>query len=485
MTPDDRGLEERLRRLHMPLPASVRSAVFAAERPPRRPASFLAIGTAIAAPAVVIILLLLTVAPNFHLRGRTQQATGVVQALSAGAPAVVPQRSDRRFVWLTGAVTQPPTPPQPAGSHGKVVTGTMVEVLDWTGTSRYRFQLPHSTLLDGFNDVQAISGDGTRALLIDGTVLDQSGAVVGKIPALNSNGPADNHVRWMSDNSAVCEAVSNEPVAPPSTAPPPVKGQGTPSPPPVPPYAQPGADHSVTLKVFGLDGTVRNVATVGGPLAEPSGATPDTTSVLACAPNSDLAVVARYHDADSAAAGTWNPATNMTVSLWAIRLSSGEVLNHVPETRMALGRAFFFGSQNGQLAVEFLWNSKVWGSETDVVLQMPSGRRVPLSEAEVPDTFGLSADGTRILRRVADQAGSQTALELIDAGDGRVIRRVVVPGMVAAQAVAEPGGSSFMVVVDGHFALVDGDGGISVLNPGLKSPGTTGVGLPFLPGLQN
>ena len=152
---------------------------------------------------------------------------------------------------------------------------------------------------------------------------------------------------------------------------------------------------------------------------------------------------------------------------------------------MALGRAFFFGSQNGQLAVEFLWNSKVWGSETDVVLQMPSGRQVPMSQADIPDTFGLSADGTRILRRVVDEAANQTALELIDAGDGRVIRRVEIPGMISALAVAEPGGSSFLVEVQGHFALVDGAGGISVLNPAVNRARAVHVGLPTLAGLQD
>ncbi|HYM50690.1 MAG TPA: hypothetical protein VET65_08975, partial [Candidatus Limnocylindrales bacterium] len=200
-------------------------------------------------------------------------------------------------------------------------------------------------------------------------------------------------------------------------------------------------------------------------------------------PGTDLAVVARYHDADN------NPAdqstTNMTVSLWAIKLSTGTTLFHQPETRMALGRAFFFGSENGKLAVEFLWNSKVWGSETDSVLQIPSGTPVPVLDAEpIPDTPAVSADGTRILRRLVDQTNNQTDLELIDASSGQIIRRVVIPSLVGAGAVAQPGGSGFMVQVENYLALVDRDGGVSLLHPKIKLNGPGGVGLGGMPGLQ-
>ncbi len=206
--------------------------------------------------------------------------------------------------------------------------------------------------------------------------------------------------------------------------------------------------------------------------------------MLSCSPSSDLAVVARYHDATNNATTPWLESNNMTVALWAIRMSTGAILYHQPETRMAVGRAFFFGSQNGQLAVEFLWNSKVWGAETDLVLQLPSGRPVAMPAVDIPDTAGLSADGTRIFRRVV--RASDTALELIDASNGRVIRLVVIPGMVNASAVAEPGGSSFMVDVDGHFALVDSDGGISLLNLGFPAggPNNPPVSFPMTPGAQ-
>ncbi len=419
--------------------------------------------TLLVAGAVAIAVLL----THGQLRQEpSTQANSIEQALSAGPPAMIGPTSDRAFVWLTGTLVQP----QGKGNQGGQWAGVTVNVLDWTGQVRYHFQLPHSTLPQGFNEIQAISADGTRALLDDGTVLDETGAAIGKIPSLKSDGPAQSHVRWMSDDSGVCAALSN-------------------------------ADHSVTLKIFGLDRSIRTVATVGsGALSVASGNFPDTTSVLACNPTTDLAVVARYHDADNTAAGT-QPTTNMTVSLWAVKLSTGATLFHQPETRMALGRPFFFGSENGRIVVEFLWNSKVWGSETDLVLQIPSGHPVPVLDAEpIPDTPGLSADGTRILRRLVDKADGQTALErivrwlvgqadektdleVIDATSGRVIRRVVVPGIVGASAVAQPDGSSFMVQFEGYLALVDRDGGISVLHPAVNLAGPNGVGLSE-PGVQ-
>ena len=41
-----------------------------------------------------------------------------------------------------------------------------------------------------------------------------------------------------------------------------------------------------------------------------------------------------------------------------------------------------------------------------------------------------------------------------------------------------------MVDVDGHFALVDGDGGITVLNPAVNVGGPNGFGFPPPPGVQ-
>lgn len=454
-----------------------RALTAGAVRRPVLPRAVGAAATLLLAGAVAVAVLI----THNHLRpSPVPQAKGIEDALLAGPAATIGPVPDRAFVWLTGLITQPA--PGSDGTQGGQVTGVRVTVLDWAGKVRYHFELPHSNLAGGLNEIQAISADGTRALLDDGTVLDETGKAIGKIPALSKNGPTQNP-RWMSDDSGVCAALSNEPLPPDVPMPP--KGRPHPSPTALPPYASPGADHSVTLKVYGLDGGVRTVATVGaGSLTVASGTSPDGTSVLACSPATDLAVLARYHDAGDASNGS-QPGTNMTVSLWAVKLSTGATLFHQPETRMALGRARFFGSENGKLAVEFLWNSKVRGSETDVVLEMPSGRRVPAFGAEpIPDTPGLSADGTRILRRLVEKGGSQTALELIDAANGRVVRRVEIPTVVGVSAVALPGGSSFMVQVEGYLALVDRNGGISLLHPSVNLAGPGAVGLQARPGLQ-
>jgi hypothetical protein len=485
----DEELQRRLRSLYQSVTLSQkdaraveslsRTSVFAPARQSLRRArtrrnSLLQVAGGVATVAVAGAVAVAILLSHGHLRQNpVTQPNGVEQALSAGAPAAMGPTPARSFVWLTGVITDPP---QPTGNQGARVTGVTVVVLDWAGAVRYRFQLPHPTAGDVPTQIQSISADGTRGLLDDGTVLDQTGSVIGRIPSLKMTGQPGNSIRWMSDGKYVCSAVTNEPVAP-FVAPPP-KGQPNPSPPPVPPYAKPGADHSVSLKVFGLDGSVRTVATVGsGPLSVGSGVFGDSVGVLACNQSTDLAVVARYHDADTSAAGQQST-TNMTVSLWAIKLSTGAILFHTPETRMALGRAFFFGSENGKLAVEFLWNSKVWGSETDVVLEMPSGRTVPVLDVEAsPDTAGLSSDGTRILRRVVNREGTTTELKLIDASDGRVIRRVAIPGIHGASAVALPGGSAFMVQVEGYLAVVDGNGGITLLHPDVSLNGVGGVGL--------
>ncbi|HYM51464.1 MAG TPA: hypothetical protein VET65_12960, partial [Candidatus Limnocylindrales bacterium] len=223
--------------------------------------------TLVIAGAIAVTVLL---SHGFLRQKAAPPANSIEQALTAGAPAAIGGGTGPAFVWFTGVIT---TPPPGSGSTGGQWAGENVEVLDWTGTVRYHFQVPHSTLPQGYNEIQAISADGTRALLDDGTVLDETGAVIGRIPLLRGDGAWRNQARWMSDDSGVCAAFSNEPVAPPVAMPP--KGQGTPPPQPIPPYAKPGADHSVTLKVFGLDGHVRTIATVGaGALGEPSGYMP-------------------------------------------------------------------------------------------------------------------------------------------------------------------------------------------------------------------
>lgn len=492
---DDSELAARLRQLLGPMEPSagltdrVRHRLRShARREARRAVPrWLAVGVVSIAVVAAFSLVLYA---GLALRGSRH----VVQPNSAsltGGPTAVPVPGARRsFVWLTGGTLQ-----SPSSGPGGTLTGRFVDVLDWTGALRYHFRLPDSASPPGANDIQTISGDGTRALLTDGTVLDETGTTVGAIPGAASIGPDRHGTRWMSDKSGVCVAFGNQgpplPEAPIGDSPP----------------SLPGISHTVQLAVFSPAGHARVVANVGtDPLGVPSGAYLDSTSVLSCNAKTDVAVVARYHDATDDTGNDERSPTDMTVSLWAIRLSSGAVLFHQPETRMALGRPFFVGSANGHLAVEFLWNSAVPGSEVDRVIRIPSGIAVPVTDAEPsPDTPALSSDGSRILRRVvyngieagssgtvstpSSYAGAQTALELLDSSNGKMIRRVVVSGTVGATAVAEPGGSGFMVDLGKNgpserLLLVDGRGGITVLHPPLTLGGSSGVGIPSPPGVQ-
>ena len=69
--------------------------------------------------------------------------------------------------------------------------------------------------------------------------------------------------------------------------------------------------------------------------------------------------------------------------------------------------------------------------------------------------------------------GTKTTFELVDTATGAVARSVTVPGNFSATAVASPTGQHFMLVVDGHLLLVDGQGGISQLPvaPGMDLSG--------------
>ena len=155
---------------------------------------------------------------------------------------------------------------------------------------------------------------------------------------------------------------------------------------------------------------------------------------------------------------------------------------------MASGRPFFFGSQLGNLAVEFLWNSTTAGSEVDRVVHVPSGEAVPVTDTEpVPDTPAVNADGTRILRRLLDASRKVTTLELLNANDGSVIRRFELPGLQAAQAAPEAHGKSFLMQIDGHLVVIDEEGRTTVLHPPFtvtKGNTIVGVSMSGVPGLQ-
>ena len=85
-------------------------------------------------------------------------------------------------------------------------------------------------------------------------------------------------------------------------------------------------------------------------------------------------------------------------------------------------------------------------------------------------------------------ASSVESLQYSRYTSASVIRRVAIPGIHGATAGALPGGSAFMVQVEGYLALVDRNGGVTLLHPDvtLSGPGNAGpgsVGLTW-PGVQ-
>lgn len=455
------GLDERvLRALREHVAAPPRRRV-----PPR-------VGGVVVAAAVVAAFTIALVA-GLGLRGHP--AAGTPESVfSSGPPAVVGPDARTSFVWFEEPVTLSST----STPRATKIIGYDVDVVDWTGALRYRFQLPGQPI--GPFEIRSISADGTRAALPDGTVVDETGTAVGHIPVPGGVGPFSPGVRWATDDSAICEAKAN-------AAQPPTSGAVKPYPQPIPPWADSSADHTVTLTLVALDGQTRSVATVDNSLlAEASGIFPDTTSVLTCNPSADIAVVARYHDATNPVSES--TATAMTVSIWAIRISTGAVLFHEGETPMALGQPFFFGSQRGNLAVEFLWNSKTLGAALDRVVRIPSGAAVPGADAAaVTSILAVNSDGTRILRGIFDPQNKVTTLELVDASDGSVVRRFELPPMLRTAAVPEAHGTSFLMTAGDQLVVIDAAGRTSVLHAPFKlSTGDIlgGVSLPPVPGVQ-
>ena len=155
------------------------------------------------------------------------------------------------------------------------------------------------------------------------------------------------------------------------------------------------------------------------------------------------------------------------VSVWAVKLSTGKVLyRQQPPARPDEGQQWSTGSEDGRLAVEQIWSTKVLGCGAIQVLTLPAGTPVRGTDSlSCPSALALSADGTQFLVRDINAQDTQTTLELVSAADGAVIRSVALPGNYVADAVAAPTGSDYMLLVDGYLVVVDGQGGISQLHP--------------------
>ena len=192
-------------------------------------------GTALAFAIITALVVVLGV--EFGLRSRMQTAQSNAATLFNGPPARNVANPRNTFVWFTGTNSLPIVSnraseggpaPAPGSQPGVAVTGLRVVVLDWTGAVRYRFTITPSSADPGaIPAVETISADGTRALLSDGVVLDETGAVVGAIPDLENFAGTP---RWTSDGAGVCAATE-------------VAGR-------------------LSLSLYGLDGTRRVIASV-------------------------------------------------------------------------------------------------------------------------------------------------------------------------------------------------------------------------------
>jgi hypothetical protein len=332
---------------------------------------------------------------------------------------------------------------------------TEVDVLDWTGTPRYHFQVSAQDGTATTGGIESISPDGTRALLDDGTVIDQSGRTVGDLPGVGSllTSSQDEFydpvaVRWLSDDSGVCLAGPTQLLGGSTST-----GQMA---------------TGTTVEVVNLDGATRIVATLA------TGQTSlDEISVDACNPATNTATIAVFGGQSNAFANSTPDFTGPeTVGIWSVRLSTGNLLyRQTPTARLDRGQPWSIGSGDGSLAVEFVGSCELTDYGAIDVVSMPRAGLVPIAThptcAEVP---ALSADGTRFLVTDFDASDSQSTLDLVDASDGTVVRSFGV-GSYGVTAVPSPDGADFMVLVDGHLVLVDRNGGVTQLHPAAAALG--------------
>ncbi len=397
-------------------------------------------GSLFALATVAALVVVLGV--GFGLRSRTLPIQPAVTNPFSGTPSTPVANPRDNFVWFTGTASvfveparEPFGGPNPAtaGQAGLRPAGVSVAVLDWTGAVRYRFTIPPSKLNPGVIPVIAsISADGTRALLDDGVVLDQTGSVVGAIPDLNNLAGTP---RWTSDDAGVCAATD-------------VAGR-------------------LSLALYDLDGVHRVIGSVPDDATVASGGLFDS-SVLSCDPQSNIALVARYRYIPASAEQCVPPTAScvdegidtVEAALWGMRMSDGTVVMHRPDTTVAVGEPFWYGSENGGLAAEFVTRGVA-------VVDIPSGGELlqpaDLGSANLP---AVSADGSRILWTTENASRTQLTMDLVGAADGATIRSVTFDGknLPPVLAVAYPDGSSFMVDVDGALILFDSRGGISKLS---------------------
>jgi hypothetical protein len=363
-------------------------------------------------------------AVGFDLRRGAVPSGSTAPATSVHATPAAVAGADSRFVWVQLDLAS-----APARRVG-------VRVLDWNGRLHAAFLLPppgDSGI--NTNGVRAVSPDGTRALLLDGTVIDDTGRVAAGWPPGALGRGAVSGVMWASDNRQLCVA------SPTTNSVTGVFDAGAPK-----------------LQQFGLDlwGTdgFRRVTVLTGSLPYPAGAGMpwgERAQVLACSVAQDRAVVARYAQTVGNTSATPAPGAHVEpgdgATVWVVQLSTGRVLRVLADVRVENGRSMI-ASPDGRLLVEFPPGPDP-GAPPRIV-RVDDGTTLP-GFGNV-DVAAISADDTQMVMRTYGNIGTNQAghdvVSLVDIATRRVLwtRREVSGAEVAVDARAPE-----MIVAAGYY----------------------------------
>jgi hypothetical protein len=282
-------------------------------------------------------------------------------------------------------------------------------VVDWTGALRSSFQLPPNDAAGNGVTVTA-SPDGRVALLSNGTVIDYTGATVGRLIPPPLEGV--NAQRWAEDDHHLCSA---------SLAP-----------------------ASVVLTMVDTSGAARPVAVLPDPAwNEGMPATSQWSrqiTVVACSQANDRAVIVRETDAPPVVGdGPW--------SVWSVQVSTGRVISRLDLTGHQLvvsadGSRLIYRPVTGYKPRNLQPPSRgmppvvVHDPVLDdlTVVDLDTGRsigKLPPSDQQV---LGLSADGRMaVISRESPKTSPQDGIRLVDLASGRTVlsRQGVEPGAMA------------------------------------------------------
>jgi hypothetical protein len=328
---------------------------------------------------VVSTILVAALVGGFLATRPASNANPTVRALTNGVgPAAAVADGSSSFVWMERTT---PLPTSRCAPDYVCLTAT-VDVLDWTGALRYQFPPPQVIAGPGpasAADILAISPTGTRALLNNGNVIDESGHVVARLTSLGSllsaASPAPLAVAWITDGSGLCVLGPSRWLDDPQAAATEIEASGSAT------DDNLAADITdLTLETVALSGDTRRVADVSlGPFepgleqgwsayAWPGGGSVNAS--VACDPAMDQAVIAIVAGDPYSTRGISGP------NVWDIRLSTGAVVYHQAPTPSATyqGPVGFYAGEGGSLLGEYGTSpSSDCVNSRLTVLRLPSG----------------------------------------------------------------------------------------------------------------